>query len=344
MSNPLEQLWRELEASSHRKANGWLRRLVNPGAMVSVHAAMACPGGARSLMFDIPTASIGKLQDLPVTGGLIVHLAPALEGVPPGRRTLAVELEDAQFTDIFAVFCTDLIDGITGCTTATDAMVLLFRRLERWQDFLAAATDGMSQSAVIGLFGELWVLRDILVPIGGIGMLESWTGAQRAPHDFVVPSICAVEVKTSLSRPFSHVRIHGERQLDDTGLAYLFLLCLRVERDTDGGESINQVVTDLRSLASATTEFAVLLERLLAQTGWMDRHEHRYEHMRLRVAQQRSFRVDSRFPRLITDSLRPGVSEVEYLVELKACTEFECAADVLVSTLSELELKSLPKR
>ncbi|EZP56616.1 PD-(D/E)XK motif protein [Delftia sp. RIT313] len=341
MSNPLEQLWRELESISHRKSNGWVRRLGNPGAKVSAHVAVACPSGARSLMIDIPTAALGKLQDLPATGGLVVHLAPPLEGVAAGQRTLAVELEDAQFADIFTVFSIDLIDGISSCATAGDAIVLLFRRLERWQDFLAAAADGISQSAVIGLFGELWVLRDVLVPIGGVGMLESWTGAQRAPQDFIIPSVCAVEVKTSLSGPLTHVRIHGERQLDDVGLTCLFLLCLRVERDADAGESINKLVSDLRSLASSSKEFSILLERLLGQAGWMERHAHRYEHLRLRIAHRRAFRVSNGFPRLIQDSLRPGLSEVDYILELKACTDFECADNVFAETLSKLKLNSL---
>lgn len=342
MSNPLDQLWRELETVSHRKSNGWVRRLGNPGAKVSAHVAVACPRGARSLMIDIPTAALGKLQGLPVTGGLIVHLAPPLEGVAAGYRTLTVELEDPQFADIFAVFSIDLIDGISGCSTAGDAMVLLFRRLERWQDFLAAASDGLSQNAVIGLFGELWVLRNILIPIGGVGMLESWTGAQRAPHDFIVPSVCAVEVKTSLSGPLTHVQIHGERQLDDVGLTCLFLVCLRVERDSDAGESVNKLVSELRSLASSTKDFSILLERLLAQAGWMERHAHRYEHLRLRVAQQRSFRVSQAFPRLTQELLRAGLSEVDYMLELKACTAFECAAHELAETLSELKLTAFP--
>lgn len=344
MIRPLEQLWREIEATPRHRAAGWLRRLANPGAAVPAHAAVSCLGSARSLMFDIPVAALGKLQDLPATRGLAVSLVSPLEGVPASQRTLAVELEDPQFADIFAVFCTDLVEGISRCATAVDAIVLLFRRLDRWQEFLIAATDGLSQSAAIGLFGELWVLRNILVPLGGIGLLESWTGAQRAPQDFVVPGICAIEVKTSQARALSHVRIHGEQQLDDTGLACLFLVCLRVEHDADKGENLNKLVADLRSLASGTPEFSFLLEGLLIKAGWVKQHEHRHEHVRLRVAQQRSFRVDHHFPRLITAALDPGINEIEYQVELKACTACECANDELVSTLAALKLEGMSKR
>lgn len=340
MSKPLDQLWREIEASHKPQQTGWVRRLANPGAIVSVHAAVACLGGARSLMIDIPLMALGRLQDLPATGGLLVRLVPPLEGARPDQRSLMVELDDAQFTDVFTVFCADLVDGISRCAKIVDAIVLLLRRLERWQEFLSKSIDGLNHGEVIGLFGELWVLRDLFVPLCGIGMVESWTGAQRAPQDFVVPEVCAVEVKTSAARVLSHVRIHGERQLDDTGLACLFLVCLRLEPDSDGGESLNHIVGSLRELTKGAPEFLVLLDRLLTQAGWMERHARRYEQLRFRVAQRRFFRVDNRFPRLLMGALATGISEVEYKLDLKACSTCECDQGEFVKTLAGLKLRS----
>lgn len=337
-SKPLEQLWCEIEALHKPEQAGWVRRLTNPGAIVPVHAAVACHGGARSIMIDIPILSVAGLRELPITGGLSVALVPPLKGVPAGQRSLAVELEDAQFADVFTVFGTDLVDGISRCANVTEAIVLLLRRLERWQEFLSKATDGLGSSEVVGLFGELWVLRDILVPIGGVGSIESWTGAQRAPQDFVVPGVCAIEVKTSVARMLSHVRIHGERQLDDVGLACLFLVCLRLELDDEEGESLNNIVGDLRKLTAGTPEFSILLDRRLMQAGWTERHLHRYAQKSFRVAQRRFFRVDSRFPRLLSGELALGIDEVEYQLELKACRACECDQSELVSTLAGLQL------
>ena len=340
-SKSLEQLWREIEASHKPQKMGWVRRLTNPGAAILVHAAVACRDGARSLMLDIPIPAVVSLGDLPATGGLSIALVPPLEGVPSGQRSLAIELEDAQFADIFAVFGSDLIDGISGCAKVADAIVLLLRRLERWQEFLSKATDGLGPGEAVGLFGELWVLRDILMPIGGVGLIDSWTGAQRAPQDFVVPGVCAIEVKTSVARVLSRVRIHGERQLDDTGLTCLFLACLRLELDDEKGESLNHVVGELQKLAAGAPEFSILLDRLLTQAGWMERHMHRYEQRRFRVAQRRFFRVDNRFPRLLSGELASGINEVEYQLDLKACGECECDQGELVSTLAGLQLGSI---
>lgn len=336
----LEQIWRDIEASPTPQQLGWVRRLANPDAAVHVHAAVACRGDARSIMFDMPIVCLGLLKELPVTAGLSVALAPALQGVPEGQRTLAVALDDRQFADIFTVFCADLVDGISRCPSVQDAIVLLLNRLERWQRFLGQASEGLSQQAQIGLFGELWVLRELLIPICGIGMVDAWCGAQRKPQDFMVPGICAIEVKTTAAKSLSHVRIHGEKQLDGTALTCLFLACLRLQRDDGVGKTLNDLVDDLMQLTEATPEFLMLLEQRLADVGWLERHRQRYVVNRFVVAERRFFQVEEGFPRLLRGPLPPGIDEVEYRLDLRACGSSECCQSQLESTLRSLPLST----
>lgn len=338
MSEPLELLWREIEAAPAPSQPGWVRRLANPGADVPVHAAIAFPGGARSIVMDLPQAVLGRLQELPATSGLCVRLLPRLEGAPPELRSLAVELEDAQFADIFTIFCADVLGGISRCTKVVEAVILLLRRLERWQELLSSAADGLSHGELIGLFGELSLLRDVLVPAGGAGMVECWTGAQRMPQDFVMPGLCGIEVKTSAARTQTHVRIHGENQLDASDMTCLFLACLRVEPDSQDGESLNDVIDHLRSTVAGAPEFALPFARLLTDAGYMDRHRRRYDSQRFRLVQRRFFKVDDRFPRLLAASLPSGVDEVEYRLDLKACSAFECDQSALTAMLNSLHL------
>jgi len=290
-------------------------------------------------MFDIPAASLGPLKDLPATGGLSVEILPALQGVPAAQRTLAVALDDAQYADIFSVFCADLVDGMSNCTCVQDAVVLLLARLERWQRFLGKAGEGLSQQAQIGLFGELWVLREILIPLGGICMIDAWCGAQRAPQDFIVSDVCAIEVKTTAATSLSHVRIHGERQLDDAGLTCLFLMCLRLQRDELTGKTLNDLVDDLWRMADIAPEFAALLEQRIADAGWLERHRKRYEANRLTVAQRRFFHVDEGFPRVLRGALTTGIDEVEYRLDLRACGSAERGQAEVESTLRGLPLR-----
>jgi hypothetical protein len=287
-------------------------------------------------MFDMPTVSLGLLNDLPESAGLSIELVPPLQGVPASQRTLAVALDDPQFTDIFSVFCADLLAGMSRCTSVEDAVVLLLNRLERWQRFLGRSYEGLSQQAQVGLFGELWVLRQLLIPLCGIGVVNAWCGAQRAPQDFVVPGICAIEVKTTASRALTHVRIHGEGQLDDTGLTCLLLACLRLQRDEVAGESLNDLVDALASAVSVVPEFAAILEQRIADAGWFERHRQRYELSRLVVAQKRFFRIRHGFPRLLRDILPGGTDQIEYRLDLRACEHAECGQSEIETTLRAL--------
>ncbi|WP_439519607.1 PD-(D/E)XK motif protein [Hydrogenophaga sp.] len=336
----LEQFWQEIEASPKPDQLGWVRRLANAGAVVPVHAAVACRGGTRSIMLDIPVTAVILLQHLPSTSGLTVELVPALQNVPEGMRTLAVALEDYQYVDIFSVFCADVVDGISRCVKVQDAVLLLLQRFQRWQQFLSKAVDGLSQQALIGLYGELQVLREILIPLCGIGMVAAWCGAQRTPQDFIVPGICAVEVKSTMARSMLRVRIHGERQLDDNGLTSLFLVCFRLQREEGSGESLNQLVDELRQRAAIAPEFSMILDQHLADAGWFERHRQRYEAQRLVVAQRRFFRVGEGFPRLLPRSLAAGIDEVEYQLDLRSCESMECGFKEFEASLRALELAS----
>ena len=293
-------------------------------------------------MFDIPTTSLGLLKVLPSAGGLSVELVPILHGVPEGQRTLAVALDDRQYADIFTVFCADLVGGFSRCMNVQDAVLLLVNRLERWQRFLGKASDGLSPQAQIGLFGELWMLREILVPLGGIGMVDAWCGALRAPQDFIVPSVCAIEVKTTSTQSLSHVRIHGERQLDETGLICLFLSCLRLQRDEASGKTLNDLVDELGQIAGVAPEFAVLFEQRIADAGWFERHRQRYEANRLVVAQRRFFHVGDGFPRLLRATLTAGIDDVEYRLDLRSCEFAERSQTEVEATLRGLPLPFRP--
>lgn len=337
-SEGLDRFWLDIEDSPLPDQLGWVRRIANPGAAVPVSAAVACRGSARCLLIDIPVVLLARLQDLPSTVGLAVELVPALQGVPENHRTLAVTLDDRQYSDIFSVFCADVVDGISRCSRVQDAIVLLLQRLGRWQQFLSAATEGLTRQAVVGLFGELWVLRDILIPISGISMLESWCGADRTPQDFIVPGLCALEVKTTARPVMSSVRIHGKQQLDDSGLACLYLVCLRLQHDDGAGESLNQLVDDLRVHAATLPEFAALLEQRLSAAGWLERHRQRYDGQRHLVVQRRFFRIDGNFPRLVSASLPIGIDEVEYQLDLRACEDQEGGQLEMEDTLRGLPL------
>lgn len=312
------KVWSELAAAIPEGKVGWMRRRMRT-AGARVHLAVDAQSRRPSVMLDVPLALVPGLGDLQRTAGLSVTLKHP-EDVSDTQRALAVELADIEFLDLFAVFCADLVSRLATCHHAQDAATVLRGRLARWQEFLAAVKEGLGRHAVVGLFGELTFLVEEVVPAAGIGMIVAWTGADRQPQDFVVPDLCAVEVKTSASQQLQQVRINGERQLDATGLPVLFLLCIRLEQVAAGGKSLPELVNALRETAEGHGELRSALDMRLALAGYRDRDASRYGQFRFIVAETRVYEVAEGFPRITPADMPSGTSDVSYTLDLKLCS------------------------
>lgn len=317
---------------------GWVRRRLAPGSPVKVHFAIRADNFAPCLMIDVPRMLVMALRDLPHTSGVAITVQSP-EDLPPTQRSLVLELTDAASEDLFAVFCGDLATRLVACGRPLDAVGVLLERLRRWQSFLSSAAEGLSRSAAVGLFGELVFLRDELVSRAGIGVLMTWTGARREQQDFVIPGVCAAEVKTTTSAKMQKVRVNGENQLDPGGLPGLFLVCLRVEESPLAGEGLNEIVASLRALAGGSADLRVFLDATLAEAGYLDRHADRYAAPRWRVAESRAFEVTEGFPRLTAALLPAGVSDLNYQLDLAYCAPFERTAMEFRARLDLLGLR-----
>jgi hypothetical protein len=287
-------------------------------------------------MLDVPLALVPSLGDLQRTSGLSVTLKHP-EDIPDSQRALAVELADIDFLDLFAVFCGDLVSRLAACQHAQDGAAVLLARLARWQEFLTAAREGLGRHALVGLFGELTFLLEDVVPAAGIGMVVSWTGAERQPQDFVVPAFLAVEVKTTASPHLQQVRINGERQLDTTGLRSLFLLCIRLEQVTAGGRSLPELVDRLREAVDGQSELRSALDMRLGLAGYRDRDASRYDPLRFIVAESRIYEVADGFPRITPLAMPAGTSDASYAVDLKLCSAYIRDRSQLRTTLRQLQ-------
>jgi hypothetical protein len=112
--------------------------------------------------------------------------------------------------------------------------------LNRWRDLLAATPSGKpSLEVLIGLFCELWYLREIirLKPAS----LACWTEPARTRHDFVKNNL-ALEVKTSRSRQGRFVEIHRHTQLEAPVGGEFYLATLKLEETTGTDESLTSLV------------------------------------------------------------------------------------------------------
>lgn len=144
-------------------------RVAYPGPL-SVLAAIREADGFRAVLFETPIDN-----SPPVQGRFEADGISMLEerNYPDRVYRIAVTLERPDLDTIFGIVVADLIESVASLQAASSAVSALFTRLAAWQAFLRARRLGLGREAVIGLVGELLVLRRI-------AQLAGWNAAVEA--------------------------------------------------------------------------------------------------------------------------------------------------------------------
>ncbi|MFD4710542.1 PD-(D/E)XK motif protein [Streptomyces sp. NPDC058430] len=287
--------------------HGSSRRRLLPDHPLDVFLEVRFPGKERSLVI----ASTERLGDreLVLANGLTCRFQ---EGY------VEVVAQPATDTQIFCTLLADLVDHLEGTTIGPAAAVM--RRIASWQRMLGRGLGGgLSLEARIGLFGELLVLRDLIIPACGENAIAAWQGPTGGAKDFALAS-WAVEVKTVVgARSHLHCRIHGEEQLDEGTIDFLALVHQKLRNDPSG-VGLPHLVDELRAHPALVPQRA-LLENNLLEAGWLEAHRSQYDGERWLLDIRRCFRVTETFPRIVSGMLPRGVSGVSYDLDLGACAQ-----------------------
>lgn len=117
-----------------------------------------------------------------------------------------------------------------------------------------------TRQAVIGLFGELWILRGLLKERRA--NVRSWTGAGKEMHDFRLAGF-ELEVKTTTANTREHV-IHGINQLKPTEGCVLHIVSIQLgSAGTSEGTSVADLCAELTSeLASSPMDLVEFAKQL----------------------------------------------------------------------------------
>src|SRR5262249_44853807 len=128
--------------------------------------------------------------------------------------------------------------------------------------------SGLGRDAVIGLVGELTVLRRLAGAAGWPAAVDAWKGPTGALHDFLRNGH-ALEVKTTAGI-VSGIEVSSLEQMEDTGLSVLLLVHLHLVQSPAGLSLPGLVESILDELArSAPASIRPFRDALLA-CGYAD--------------------------------------------------------------------------
>jgi hypothetical protein len=308
--------WNALR-EERRTEPGWHLRQLDPEASCSLFAALHQPGHVPGLIIEADVNAVAAGMRMPRSAGFAVEAA-LLGHSRSGRVRLTLSLADRAYASVFAILCDDAAETLVSHSDERAAVRAVVDRLHVWQAFMARhGAGGLSQAAVIGLMGELAVLRDHLAPIVGIATaVAAWAGPRGEPNDFALE--CGfLEVKATMQQAPDRIAVANADQLDP-GRGRI-LLAHRRFREASAGETLPDMVEALRSALAAEAPAALAgLEAALFAAGYVDAHRELYD-LRLEPAGLELFETGPDFPHVARLDLRAGVADCRYSIDLAAC-------------------------
>lgn len=273
---------------------------------------------------DVPSCRIGVEED----GSL--HLLIAIGEEP---RQLPQELEavtvhtvmldqlyldvlsKSHYENIFTPLANQMFEGVA--VQGRKPIDAVADAIAEFRGAMKPIKATMNLSEQIGLFGEIWVLRYVLIPALGARACRLWTGPSAERHDFVGEK-AHVEVKSTIRSEDRH-EISRLDQLRVPVDKQLLLASIQLEKTADGDMTlatlIDAVIEDLGTDGYAIAEF----RSRLAGARWHDELRQSSELQRFNLRDAQFFEVEGTFPR-IPDSYVPprGIVSIKYTIDLSA--------------------------
>lgn len=214
---------------------------------------------------------------------------------------------------VFTPFCREIVDAVA--LQQRDPWKAVGATIRAWQSAWKPARQVMDKNTQVGLFGELVVLRRLMIPALGPGAVDQWSGPDQERHDFV-GEVVRLEVKTTRKSRAEH-EISRLDQLSVPAGCKLLFVSIQIEETIGGAETL---ATELDAAVDLVRHDAAALDLLMAkmvQMDWSDEMQDSGELLRFNLRAAGIYIVDDDFPRL-PESFKPppGVVAVKYTVDL----------------------------
>ena len=220
-------------------------------------------------------------------------------------------------------------------TDSRDAIKSIHNLLFTWQQFLRKhSTDGLSEQARVGLFGELEILYSLfLKQLNKTVALEGWRGCKKAHQDFQYHDF-ALEVKTTRAVTPELINISNARQLDNENISSLFLTVVNVDQNPSSGISLQDQVERIRDCLSGAS--IDLFEEGLLKVGFLDKHKKSYEKELYSVKSISHFKISDGFPHILHSHIPEGVKQVKYKISISSCYSYKVENSFVAKSVKQL--------
>jgi hypothetical protein len=314
--------WSILRSEGYSQPGVYERRIFATSRL-SLFAALERPADMPQIHFHLALRH-EEIPEIELRGVVLKR-----DFLPNGLVRVRLELIRSSFEEIFSTLVGDVVSKALVAKSDNQAFEVLIIRLRHWQRFMqAAGPQGLSPERQAGLFGELTVLRALVIAKGSpANILVSWQGPNAKNQDFFHVGN-AIEVKATTGNVLDSVRISNEHQLDNKGLLSLSLCHLCFDVRDGSGISLPTLIDDIRSMLP--DEEDLTFTELLLSAGYIDGQRHLYASPGYIERRRIYYRVTDGFPRILANDLMQGVCEVAYRLNLSGCSNFKLSEPLVL--------------
>lgn len=247
--------------------------------------------------------------------------------VVQGRETAdtywtSFDLLNSDLKEAYFSFCENLIDSIVGCSDETLALNILKRRFITWKKLFQKASErDISKEKLMGIFGELVVLKDIISPKYGINTaIQSWGGPDLQSKDFTINGTW-YEVKT-IGANSDSIHISSVTQLSSDKPGHLIVVCAETVSPEFGGKysATIDVIKEILLLVSDESVENALIRKI--QNLGIDIFG-KETAIKFDVKSITSYTVSESFPRITERNVPfPEITDINYTISRAAIGRF----------------------
>jgi hypothetical protein len=194
---------------------------------------------------------------------------------------------------------------------------VVFQTIDEFRGALKPLKPELTLTEQIGLFGEIWILLNVLIPNIGGRACSLWSGPYAERHDFVGIE-AHIEVKCTTRSEDRHEISRMDQLRAPEGKRLLFA-SVQLER-SDGGEKTIATLIDDVVLALGIDGMAIdAFENRLAKMRWHDGLRQSSELKKFNLRDAQFFEVEGTFPRLPDDFVPPrGITAIKYTIDVSS--------------------------
>lgn len=271
---------------------------------------------------DLEAVLIGVSDDGRLHLLLAIDVAP--QNLPPDLQSIQVRILEGGQTwldvsarshheELLTLVANKVLHAIR--IEGRDPAVSVERTIDEMRAALRPLAPDLSTAEQIGLFGELWVLSNILFPTLGSRVCHLWSGPESERHDFVGQGV-HVEVKTTTRLEPKH-EISRLDQLKAPASKRLLFVSVMLERSLGGDETLADRVDEIREQLGSDGHALDVFDSRLAQLGWHEGLRQTGALLRFTFRDVHVFEVAGNFPRLPDDYVPPlGVTGIKYSINV----------------------------